>query len=344
MKALVIHAPHDLRIEDRPGPAAPGPGEVRLRIRAGGICGSDLHYFHSGGFGTVRLREPMILGHEVSGEVAAVGAGVHDLAPGDRVAINPSMPCNECRFCRAGMRNQCENVRFHGSAMRFPHMQGLFRQEITLPAEQAVRLRSTTSLAEAACAEPLAVCLHAVRQAGEVGGRRVLVSGCGPIGCLTVVAARHAGAGEVVAVDVAAAPLRIARELGAGTVNDLSADPQALEPEAEGRGRFDLVFECSGNPRAMATALAVVRPGGTVVAVGLGADVPLPLGTLVTKEVTLRGTFRFDAEFAEAVALIDSGAVDLSPMITATLSMDKHAEAFALASDRSRAMKVQMTF
>jgi L-idonate 5-dehydrogenase len=344
MKALVIHSAHDLRIEDRPDPAAPGPGEVRLRIRTGGICGSDLHYFHNGGFGTVRLQEPMILGHEVSGEVIAIGAGVQDLAPGDRVAINPSMPCDECRFCRAGMRNQCENIRFLGSAMRFPHMQGLFRQEINLPAEQAIRLQATTSLAEAACAEPLAVCLHAVKQAGEVSGKRVLVSGCGPIGCLTVVAARHAGADEVVAVDVAAAPLQIARALGAGTAHDLSANPQALAPDADGRGQFDLVFECSGNSRAMATALAVVRPGGTVIAVGLGADVPLPLGTLVTKEVTLRGTFRFDAEFAEAVALIDGGTVDLSPLITASLSMNEHAEAFALASDRSRAMKVQITF
>jgi len=129
-RALVIHAPHDLRVEPREVPA-PGPGEVRVRIRRGGICGSDLHYHRHGGFGTVRLKHPMVLGHEVAGEVEAVGEGVTRVSPGDRVAVNPSRPCGTCRFCQKGLQNHCTDMRFYGSAMRDPHVDGAFREVLT---------------------------------------------------------------------------------------------------------------------------------------------------------------------------------------------------------------------
>lgn len=344
MRALVAHQPHDLRLEDRAAAAMPGPGEVRVRIARGGICGSDLHYYHHGGFGAVRLKEPMILGHEVAGTVIDVGTDVTRVKAGDRAALNPSMPCGHCRYCLRGMRNQCLDMRFFGSAMRFPHMQGLFREEVTLPEAQVFVVPNDLDIGLAACAEPFAVCLHAVTQAGSLVGKRVFVSGCGPIGCLTIAAARHAGAHEIVCSDISAAPLRIAKALGADIVIDLGETPDELRRFAEGKGTFDTVFECSGNARALAASFDVVRPRGTIVAVGLGGDVSIPLNAAVAKEVVLRGSFRFDEEFGWAVDLIAGKAVDVSPLVTATLPVDRADEAFRLASDRARSMKVQLAF
>ncbi|QEL24965.1 L-idonate 5-dehydrogenase [Bosea sp. F3-2] len=343
MKGVILHAPHDLRIEDI-ATIPPGHGEVRIRIGAGGICGSDLHYYHHGGFGTVRIREPMALGHEISGTIEEIGAGVSHLAIGTRVAVNPSQPCGTCRYCREGLRHQCLNMQFIGSAMRFPHAQGGFRQSLTIRAEQAVPVGDNVSLAEAAMTEPLAVCLHAARQAGPLLGKRVLVTGCGPIGALCVVVARLGGAKEIVVTDVAAGPLATAMKLGADTAIDIAANPEGLAPDCSDKGSFDVLFEASGNERALAGGLDAVRPGGKVVQVGIGSSMTLPMSVIVTKELKLYGTFRFDTEFQLAVELMNRGQVDLKPLVSATLPFEKAVEAFELAADRSRSMKVQLAF
>lgn len=344
MRAVVIHAPHDLRLDEIAPAPAPGPGEVRISIAQGGICGSDLHYFHHGGFGAVRLREPMALGHEVSGILAELGPGVTGLAVGDKVAVNPSRPCDACEMCRQGLRNQCLDMRFNGSAMRFPHEQGLFRAEVTLPAAQAIRLSPGADLALAAMAEPLAVCLNAVAKAGSLLGRRVLVSGCGPIGCLTVLAAAHAGASEIIATDISAAPLAIAAQVGATETVDLTTAAAALDRYRAGKGQVDVAFECSGAAPALQTACEVARPQGQIVTVGLGSDILLPLSLVVTKELRVTGSFRFDREFAVAAELIDRGRVDVRPLLTGTYPVDEAERAFAAASDRATAMKVQLQF
>lgn len=342
-KGVILHAPHDLRIEDI-AVVPPGLGDVRVRIGAGGICGSDLHYYHHGGFGTVRIREPMALGHEIAGTVEEIGAGVSHLAIGSRVAVNPSQPCGTCRYCREGLRNQCLNMQFIGSAMRFPHAQGGFRQSLTIRAEQAVPVDDNVSLAEAAMAEPLAVCLHAAHQAGPLLGKRVLVTGCGPIGALCIVVARLGGAKEIVVTDVAAEPLATATKLGADVAIDIAANPEALAPYCSDKGSFGVLFEASGNERALAGGLDAMRPGGTVVQVGIGSPMALPMSVIVTKELKLYGTFRFDAEFQLAVELMNRGQIDLKPLVSATLPFDRAVEAFALAGDRSRSMKVQLAF
>jgi L-idonate 5-dehydrogenase len=343
MKAVVIHAPHDLRIEPAP-PEELGPGDVRVRIGVGGICGSDLHYYHDGRVGTIELRQPMILGHEVSGTVEAVGGRVSGLAPGDRVAVSPSRPCGRCRYCQEGSQQHCLDMRFYGSAMRFPHVHGAFREVLVADAGQCHKVPATVSLAEAAIAEPLAVCLHAANRAGPLLGRRVLVTGAGPIGCLAVLAARRAGAAEVVATDLAPAPLAIAERLGADRVLDLKADADALAPYGRDKGTFDVLFEASGSEKALAGALAALRPGAVVVQIGLAGRFTLPLNTLVAKEIELRGTFRFHAEFALAVELLARRLVDVKPLVTATLPFERAREAFDLASDRTRSMKVQLAF
>ena len=200
MEALVIHAPGDLRVEEVPTPELEA-GQLLVRVRCGGICGSDLHYYQHGGFGTVRIQEPMVLGHEVAGMIEAVGPGTSFKA-GERVAISPSRPCGRCRYCQEGLQNHCLDMRYYGSAMRTPHVQGAFRQQIVVEQWQAHRLADSVSDGEGAMAEPLSVALHAVRRAGPLLGKRVLVTGCGPIGALAIVAARRAGASHIVATDV----------------------------------------------------------------------------------------------------------------------------------------------
>jgi L-idonate 5-dehydrogenase len=343
MRAAVLYAPKDLRIE--PVAAAPlGANEVEVRIEAGGICGSDLHYYYDGGFGAVRLREPMILGHEIAGTIARVGTEVASLKVGARVAVNPSRPCNSCRYCAEGKQQHCLNMLFYGSAMRFPHVQGGFREVLVCDAAQAVPVAPTMSAAQAAFAEPLAVCLHAVNRAGPLLGKRVLVTGAGPIGALTIIAARRAGALEIIATDVAEAPLAAARKVGADATVNVSEKDALARYEAD-KGSFDVMFEASGNARALAGGLAVVRPQGIIVQIGIaGAEMSLPINIAVAKEIELRGTFRFHAEFALAVALIGGGLVDVMPLLTATVPLAEANDAFALAADRSKAMKVQLVF
>jgi L-idonate 5-dehydrogenase len=343
MKAVVIHAAGDLRIEDQP--VAPlGAGDIRVGVRAGGICGSDLHYYQHGGFGAVRLCEAMVLGHEVAGVVEAVGEGVTSVGVGDHVAINPSLPCGGCDYCLAGLPNHCTDMRFYGSAMRNPHVQGAFRQALVCKASQAVKVPATLSFTSAAFGEPLAVCLHAVTRAGSLLGKRVLVSGAGPIGALAALAARYAGAREVVAVDLLDEPLAILERIGVDRVHNVATRPEALAPYRAGKGYFDAVFEASGSQSGLAAAIEMARPRGVIVQIGLGGDLDVPMGKVVAKELELKGSFRFHEEFAWAVGCIASGAIDVAPLLTAVMPMQDADAAFQLAGDRRRSMKVQITF
>jgi L-idonate 5-dehydrogenase len=193
-------------------------------------------------------------------------------------------------------------------------------------------------------AEPLAVCLHAARRAGPLLGKRVLVTGSGPIGVLSIIAARRAGAAEIVATDIASGPLGIAKNVGADRAVNVADEPDALTAYSRDKGTFDVMFEASGTEKALVGALDALRPGGVVVQVGLGGSVTLPINTLVAKELELRGTFRFHEEFGLAVELISKRLVDVKPLLSATLPFERAVEAFELASDRNRAMKVQLAF
>jgi L-idonate 5-dehydrogenase len=344
MKVVVIHAARDLRIEERAGEQA-GPGQVEIAVEAGGICGSDLHYFNHGGFGTVRVREPMILGHEVAGTIKLLGAGVSGLAIGDRVAVSPSRPCNACDFCWRGQQNHCLNMRFYGSAMSMPHIQGAFRQHLVAEAWQCHKVADHVSSGEAACAEPFAVTLHAVARAGSLLGKRVLVTGCGPIGALAIMAARAHGAREIVVTDVMDAVLATAREVGVDRTINVTTHAEALSAYAANKGYFDVQFEASGNDRAIRSGLEVLKPRGILVQLGLGnGEMSLPLNMAVAKEIEIRGTFRFHEEFGLAVDLINRRQVDMKPLLTGSYGLDEATKAFEIAGDRSRSMKVQLSF
>jgi L-idonate 5-dehydrogenase len=343
MDALVIHAPGDLRVEEIDTPPL-GPQQLQVRVRAGGICGSDLHYFQHGGFGTVRITEPMVLGHEVAGSIEEMGSDVAGFSVGERIAISPSRPCGLCRYCQQGHHNHCLDMRYYGSAMRTPHVQGAFRQRSVCETHQAYKLADHVTDGEGSLAEPLSVALHAVNRAGPLLGKSVLVTGCGPIGALLVIAARRAGATEIVVTDMAAAPLRAAMKVGADRVINVAETPDALAAYSADKGHFDVLFEASGNQRALLSAFDALRPRGIVLQVGLGGEMTLPINTIVAKEFDLRGAFRFHAEFAVAVELLNKRLVDVKPLISATLPYRDAGKAFALAADRSQAMKVLLSF
>ena len=340
---LVIHAPTDLRLDEQDAGDI-GPGQVLVRVGFGGICGSDLHYFHHGGFGAVRIKQPMVLGHEVAGTVAAVAGDVSRVKVGDRVAVNPSQPCAACKFCLEGLPNQCLEMRFYGSAMRMPHVQGAFRDALVCNAAQCHLIADGIALQQAALAEPFSVGLHGVSRAGPLLGKRVLVSGCGPIGALAAVAARVHGAAEIVVTDVVDAPLAVARALGAHETINVASQRDWVQRYSAHKGTFDVMLECSGNERALRDGLEVMRPRGLVVQLGLGGDVSIPQNLVVSKELSICGSFRFHAEFALAVQLINQRRVDLSPVITRAFPLTEARQAFELASDRQRAMKVLIDF
>lgn len=321
----------------------PGPGQVLVEMAAGGICGSDLHYYQDGGFGSVRLREPMILGHEVSGYVVETGAGVSDLLVDQIVAISPSRPCRSCTYCDEGKPNHCLNMRFYGSAMPFPHIQGAFRQYIVADEAQCVPADGL-SIAQAAMAEPLAVCLHAAGQAGDLLGKRVLVTGCGPIGLLCILVARAAGAVEIVATDMTQFTLQKAEHIGANCAIDVAAQPDALAPFSADKGYFDVQFECSGAAPALAASIPALRPGATLVQLGLGGDMTLPVQAMTAKEIRFVGSFRFHDAFFSAVKMMQTGQIDVTPLITHTFAIDDALAAFEMAGDRTQAIKAQIAF
>ena len=342
MKAIVIHAAKDLRIEERDA-EKPEPGQVTVKLATGGICGSDLHYFNHGGFGTIRLKEPMILGHEVAGHIAALGEGVAGLSVGQLVGVSPSRPCYTCKYCREGMNNQCLNMRFYGSAMPFPHIQGAFREALVADARQCVPSDGLTA-GEAAMAEPLAVALHATRRAGDLLGKAVLVTGCGPIGVLSILAARRAGADLIVATDLSDYTLSMAKRAGADITLNMAQAADALDRYKADKGSFDILYECSGAQAALTNAIAAMRPGATILQLGLGGDMTLPMMQITAKELVIKGSFRFHSEYATAISLMQKGLIDVKPLISETVGLQDARKGFELANDRSKAMKVQIAF
>ncbi|KQT84041.1 L-idonate 5-dehydrogenase [Aurantimonas sp. Leaf443] len=345
MRAAVIHAARDLRLDERAEPS-PMPGEVVVRFGAGGICGSDLSYWSKGRVGDFALQEPLVLGHEISGEIEALGEGVSGLAVGQRVAVNPSRPCLHCDYCRAGRSNLCRNMRFFGSAAIVPHVQGGFSERFVCRADQAVPVPADMPFEKAALAEPLSVAIHGIRRAGELLGKRVLIAGAGPIGLLLALAARRVGAGTVTITDLVDEPLALARRAGVDEGINVAAHPERLAAYEANKGTFDVALEATGSPAALASLFRVVRPGGRVVQLGMmpPGDSPVPVNMLMAREIDFVGAFRFSGEFETAVDWLVRDRIDVAPVMSALMPMARLDEAFALAADRRRAIKVHLHF
>ncbi|KAA9149124.1 L-idonate 5-dehydrogenase [Amycolatopsis acidicola] len=328
MKAVVVHGAGDVRIDERPDPV-PGPGEVLVAMEWGGICGSDVSYWRHGGSGTAVLKDPLVLGHEVAGTVAALGKGVAGIDPGTPVTVHPAEPEGELPERLAGRTNLAPRVRYFGSAAFHPHTEGGFSEFRVVRAEQLRVLPEGVSTRDGALAEPLGVALHAVGRAGNVAGRTILVNGAGPIGSLVVAAAKYRGAAKVIAADVAAPVLDIARRMGADETRDLSAGDNLPED-------VELVFEASGAPAALGPVLHAVARGGTLVQVGNlpGEPAPARLGDLVTREITWIGSYRFADEISDALVALREG-LDVSPLITHTFDLADAGAALEVAADRA---------
>ncbi|MFI7342537.1 L-idonate 5-dehydrogenase [Streptomyces sp. NPDC050085] len=339
MLGCVIHGAGDLRVDELPSPA-PDSGQALVAVRFGGVCGSDLHYWHRGGVGDFRLKEPMVLGHEVVGTVLAYGPGAAGPPPGTPVAVHPATPCGVCPECVDGRRNVCRDTRYLGSAARTPHVQGGFAAELVVPADQLRALPEGLPLERAALAEPLSVALHAVRRAGDVAGRHVLVTGAGPIGALVVAAAKAAGAARVTVTDLLPRALEYAAVAGADILvrADDPADPGWPD-------EVDVAIEASGVAAGLDTCLHRVRRGGTVVQLGMlpPGQSPFAGNLVVSREIELRGAFRFDAEFDDALELL-ARTPALAGLVSAVVPVGDAVRAFELAADRSRSCKVLLDF
>lgn len=341
VKAVMVAGAHDVRYENQD--IAWNSDQVLVKVERGGICGSDIHYFLHGRAGMSVLKSPMVLGHEFVGIVEQAPQESNLLA-GQRVAINPSQPCQQCDICRSGKQNLCRSMRFMGSAQFYPHVNGGFAQHVVVAPEQCIPYADNVEAKVIAFAEPLAVCIHGIKQAGDLTGKRVLVTGAGPIGCLVIAAALASGATEVVATDLSERCRALALKMGAASVWD-PRDEEVVGAWREKGGSFDVCFEASGAAAAVASVVAYTRLGGIIVQLGMGqAEITYPIGPLLVKEVQLRGSFRFVDEFTTAVRWLETGKIDPLPLLSAELPMDQAVYALELAADKERAAKVQLVF
>lgn len=317
-RVAVLYAPEDLRLEERPVPT-PGRREVLVKIRSVGVCGSDVHYFRHGRIGSFVVKKPLVLGHEASGIVVGLGEGTTGHWIGERVCLEPGLPCGACRECRAGRYNLCPNVRF----LATPPIDGAFTEYLCMHEDFVFGVPDSLNDDEAAQIEPLSVGVWACRKGKVAPGKRVLVSGAGPIGVLAMQVARAQGADHVTISDVDPDRLVIAEQLGADAVLDARSD----SPEVSS---MDVLLECSGAESAIRTGLESLRPAGRAVLVGMGVDeISIPVSTLQTHELTLTGTFRYSNTYPAAIALASSGRVQFQGVIGVHYRLEETTEALA---------------
>ncbi|MDW6092521.1 L-idonate 5-dehydrogenase [Vibrio rhizosphaerae] len=332
IKAIKVSGKHQVSIENTSIEA--DENECLVKITRGGICGSDIHYYQHGGVGDFSLQHPMTLGHEVIGR----------LYPSNQtVAVNPSKPCGACEYCQSGRSNQCLKMEFFGSAMRNPHVDGGFAEYVKVTKDQVVPYDETMSQEVMAFAEPLAVAIHAVNQSGGVVGKKVLVTGCGPIGCLIVAACQAAGASEVVGSDLSERCRDIATAMGATSV--LSPMDTVPDLYLKEKGYFDVSFEASGAVPAFHSCIDMTKAAGALVLVGMRPGmVDFPLTKCLAKEINVKGSFRFISEFETAVRWLETGKINPLPLLTKVFPFTDIIEALDLAADKSKAMKIQLSF
>jgi L-idonate 5-dehydrogenase len=330
MKALTIHGKMQITEDEVPTPE-PGEGEIRLRMAYAGICGSDIHYYFAGANGEYVIKEPLVPGHELSGTVDLDPSG--DLAPGTPVTIHPAT-FGESEPGIEDRRHLWPGGSYLGSASTWPHTQGGMSEYLLVHKDMVRVLPEGLPLQRAALAEPLAVALHAIHISGGVEGKRVLISGSGPIGLLAAAAALAKGAKEVTSTDVLTGPLERARLLGVSET--IQVGVEEIPAMA-----YDLVFECSGVPAAVTASMVAARRAGIVVQVGMLPDEakPINLSPFISKEVEYRGCFRFDDEIGDAITLL-SNDPNIEKVITHVVPASKVTEAFDAAKNSETSGKV----
>ncbi|HEX7058057.1 MAG TPA: NAD(P)-dependent alcohol dehydrogenase [Bacilli bacterium] len=329
MKAAVLTQLKTIEIQELDIPDY-GPDEALVRIRAVGLCGSDVHYYEHGKIGPYVVDYPIILGHEAAGEIVAIGSEVRNVSVGERVAIEPGVTCGRCDHCKSGHYNLCPHVKF----LATPPYDGAFCEYIAIRADMLFPIPDTMSYEKAALIEPLSVGLHAVRRGGLLVGETVVIMGMGPIGIFTILAAKAAGSGRIIGVDLEPFRLERARQMGATDVINLrEEDALTAVMRITGGRKADLAIETAGNGRAAQAAVQTVRRGGRVVLVGLPQETETPFNIpyIVDNEIDIRGDFRYHNTYPTGVAIMSKDGMDLSPVITDYMPLTDTAKAFAKA-------------
>ena len=331
MRALVLERQHEIAIRDIDLPLTVGPADVKIRIHTVGICGSDVHYFTHGRIGSFVVEAPMVLGHEAAGTVTEVGSAVKNLKVGDRVCMEPGIPDLTSRASKLGLYNVDPSVEFWAT----PPVHGVLRSAVVHPAAFTFKIPDNVSFAEAAMVEPFAVGLQAAVKAKVQPGDTAVVTGAGPIGIMTALAALASGCSRVIVSDIMPAKLAIAgRYPGVSTVNVRDASlEEAVAAMTDGWGA-DVVFEASGAPKAYDNIQNLMRPGGCLVLIGMPVEpVKMDISSIAAKEIRIETVFRYANVFDRALDIIASGKVDLKPLITETLPFEQSLEAFKRAAE-----------
>jgi L-iditol 2-dehydrogenase len=329
-RAAVLMRPREIAMEERPVPQ-PGPREVLVEVTSVGVCGSDVHWYEHGRIGDRVANDPLILGHESAGRVVEVGSEVTRHAVGDRVCLEPGVPCGRCRECRAGRYNLCADVSFFGT----PPIDGAFTDRVAIHEDFAFALPDDMSDDVGALMEPVSVGIWACRKGGISAGDRVLVTGAGPIGLLSMQVAKAFGATDVAISDLNEHRLAVAERTGATRV---------LRAGEDDPGEVDALIECSGHPRATVAGIEALRPAGVAVVVGMGPEptAELPLALIQTNEIWLTGTFRYANTYPTAIALAATGRVDVEPLITGHYGLEETEDALLAGHRDSSSIKVMV--
>ncbi|HEV8687579.1 MAG TPA: NAD(P)-dependent alcohol dehydrogenase [Gaiellaceae bacterium] len=327
-----LHGPRDVRLETRALPEL-GERDVLVEVRSVGVCGSDVHYYEHGRIGSFVVEKPLVLGHEVSGVIVDRGGRAAKHPVGQRVALEPGVPCGRCSECRHGRYNLCTDVRFFAT----PPIDGAFARYVAIHEDYAFALPDELSDDAGALLEPLSVGIWACQKGGVGLGDRVLVTGAGPIGNLAMQVARAAGATTVVIADLNRDRLARAAELGATRTIDVSE--RAVGPDD---GPFDVLLECTGSETLTSDAMRTLRPAGTAVLVGMGPglEARIPTADMQAREITLVGTFRYANTYRVAIALAEAGRVDLDGLVDAHFPLEDVDRALRASRENPTLLKV----
>ncbi|XP_076293970.1 sorbitol dehydrogenase isoform X2 [Lasioglossum baleicum] len=340
----ILYGVNDIRLEQTPI-EEPGQNEVLIKMACVGICGSDVHYLVNGRIGDFVVREPMIIGHESSGVVAKLGKGVTNLKVGDRVAIEPGVPCRTCKFCKDGRYNLCKDMVFCAT----PPVHGSLRRYYKHAADFCFKLPDHVTMEEGALMEPLSVGVHACKRANVGIGSNVLILGAGPIGLVTLLVAKAMGARKIVITDLTQERLDVAKKLGA---DEIMVIPRENYDEAETVKKIhelfgeepDKTIDASGAQASIRLAILATKSGGVAVMVGMGApEVKIPLINALCREVDIRGVFRYANDYEDALNLLATKKIDVKPMITHNYKIEDTVAAFDISkSGQTDVIKVMI--
>lgn len=339
MKAAVMRNTREIHIEEYPVPVV-GPDEVLIEVVAVGICGSDLHYYSHGRIGKYVVDKPFILGHECSGNVAAVGSQVQRFRVGDRVAIEPGVTCGTCDACKQGRYNLCPDVEF----LATPPFDGAFAQYIKIRQDFVFPIPDELSYEAAALVEPFSVGIHAAARTGLQPGSTIAIMGMGPVGLMAVAAAKAYGAATIIVTDLEPLRLEAAKEMGAThVINIREQDPLEQIRNITGGAGVDVAWETAGNPKALQASLAALRRGGKLAIVGLPAqdEIPLNVPFIADNEVDIYGIFRYANTYPKGIQFLASGIVDANKLVTDKYPLEQTYEAMERAlNHKSECLKI----